>query len=172
MSYSYTRSDSTTFSLTHAKKLASKVATDLKRIQRFYGEPSDDLIRRYEQELIALLKAGYLKVVTYGFRRNGKFVEPTVEYTAKELSGQSATNDNPGRISPRADTSNSSFGSYLEHNSAWFELSESKRNQFANDLPIGRTASDKPGVDGHFDSDRTYSAGGRALNRRSVRSQR
>lgn len=172
MSLSYTRTDTTTFTLTHAKKLASKVATDLKRIQRFYGEPRDDRIGRYEEELIAFLKAGYLKVATYGFRRNGKWIEPTLEYTAEELTGQSATDDNPGRIQPHADTDDAFFGSYFEYDSSWFSLSQAKREEFTSSLPINRTAGSKPGVDGYFDADRTYSAGGRTLNRSSVRSNR
>ena len=44
-------SGSTTFTVTHAKELAVKVATDLKRMQRFYNEPSDNLIADYELEI-------------------------------------------------------------------------------------------------------------------------
>ena len=41
MSNSFTISEATTFTITHARHMAAKVATDLKRIQRFYGKPSD-----------------------------------------------------------------------------------------------------------------------------------
>jgi len=41
MSTSFTFSDTITFSVTHARHMAAKVATDLKRMQRFYGAPSD-----------------------------------------------------------------------------------------------------------------------------------
>ena len=44
MSYSYTVTESTTFTVTHARHIAAKVATDLKRLQRFYGKPSDSAI--------------------------------------------------------------------------------------------------------------------------------
>ena len=64
MSYSYTLSETTTFTVTHARHMAAKVATDLKRLQRFYGQPSNSDIADYEIEVIALLKGGYLGTVT------------------------------------------------------------------------------------------------------------
>ena len=59
MSYSYSLSESETFTVTHARHMAAKVATDLKRMQRFYGSPSDSEITDYEAEVTAFLKAGY-----------------------------------------------------------------------------------------------------------------
>lgn len=87
MSYSYTMSEATTFTVTHAIYIAAKVATDLKRMQRFYGKPSDISINDYEAEIIELLKAGYLGTVAYGFRRNSDWIEPTLKYTTRECSG-------------------------------------------------------------------------------------
>src|SRR5215208_6036058 len=54
MSYSYTLTETTTFTLTHAKHMAAKVATDLKRMQRLYNLPSDTDINNYEAEVIEL----------------------------------------------------------------------------------------------------------------------
>ena len=67
--------------------MAAKVATDLKRMQRLYGSPSDADIASYETEVIDLLKAGYLGTVTYGFRRDNDWIEPTLRYTAHDLAG-------------------------------------------------------------------------------------
>ncbi len=50
MTSSYTVSESTTFTVSHARHMAAKVAADLKRIQRFYGAPSDAEIADYEAE--------------------------------------------------------------------------------------------------------------------------
>jgi hypothetical protein len=58
MSSSFTITATTTFTLTHAKHMAAKVATDLKRLQRLYGSPTDAAIADYETEVIELLKAG------------------------------------------------------------------------------------------------------------------
>ena len=71
---SYTLTGSETFTITHAKHMAAKVAADLKRLQRFYGKPSNSDIEAYEKEVIQLLKFGYLKKVTYGFKRNGTWI--------------------------------------------------------------------------------------------------
>lgn len=169
MSSSFTTSQSTTFTITHAKHLAAKVATDLKRIQRFYGRPSDADIAAYETELIELLKAGYLGKVSYGFRRNGLSIEPTLIYTAQELGVEGAVNDDPGRVRPNADTTGATFGSYLTLSPAWWTLSQSERDAFEEKLPFKRSGAEEPGVNGYLDLDRSYSAGGRSLQRASVR---
>lgn len=170
MSTTFTLSETTTFTLTHARHMAAKVATDLKRLQRFYGSPSDLDINQYETEVIELLKAGYLRKVAYGFMRNGNWIEPTLQYTARDLSGVSANDDDPGRIRPGMDVSNATFYSFLTYNSAWNNLSQAEREAFENHLPFKRGGASEPGVTGYLNSDRTYSSGGRALDRASVRS--
>ncbi len=162
MSHSY--SESNTFTTTHAKHIASKVATDLKRIQRFYGSPSDSRIEQYELEIIELLKKGYLDTVTYGFQKNGKWIEPTLYYVAKDLVG-SSTSDDPGKIQPNANIEGATFCSYLTYNSKWNELSPEEKDEFEKSLPFKRVGGDKPEIIGYFTSDKTYSSGGKVLER-------
>lgn len=170
MSYSYTFSDTLTFTRTHAKHIAAKVATDLKRIQRFYGCPSDNGIADYEFEAIELLKEGYLGTVTYGFRRNDNWIEPTLRYTARDLASASANDDDPGRIRPGADIGGASFHSYLTYSLTWGNLSESTKEEFRRRLPFRRKGAPEPGINGRLSRDLTYSSGGRALDRATVRS--
>lgn len=170
MSYSFTLTQTTTFTVTHARHMAAKVATDLKRMQRFYGWLSDSDIADYEAEIIALLKGGYLREVTYGFKRDGKWIEPTLRYTAQDLSGASGSDDDPGRIRPSANISGASFYSYLRYSVAWDGLSETEKEAFKKTLPFQRSGAPEPGVNGYLSRDRTYSAGGRALDRATVRS--
>ncbi len=170
MSYSFTLTETTTFTVTHARHMAAKVATDLKRMQRFYGWPSDNDIADYESEIIALLKGGYLREVTYGFQCDGKWIEPTLQYTARDLAGASANDDDPGRIRPGASISGASFYSYLTYSAAWDHLSETEKDAFKKTLPFQRSGAPEPGVNGYLSRDRTYSAGGRALDRAIVRS--
>jgi hypothetical protein len=170
MSYSYTISDSITFTATHAKHMSAKVAADLKRLQRLYGSPSDARIADFETEIIELLKAGYLETVIYGFKRDGNWIEPTLRYTARDLAGASANDDDPGRVRPGADISGASFYSYLTYSSTWSKLSSAEQDAFEKQLPFQRGGANEPGVNGYFSDDRTYSSGGRALNRASVRS--
>jgi hypothetical protein len=171
MSYSVTLSESETaaFTVTHARHIAVKVATDLKRLQRFYGAPSDSAIARYETELIAYLKAGYLDTVTYGFRRNGSFIEPTLIYTAHDLMTQNPDDDDPGRVRPGADISNATFYTYLTNSAAWDRASAIDRMLFQAGLPFTRGDAPQPTVSGYVTRDRTYSAGGRSLERATVR---
>lgn len=169
MSYSLTVSESTTFTVTHARHMAAKVATDLKRMQRFYGSPTDSKIADFEAEAIALMKAGYLDYVWYGYKRNGCWVEPTLKYTAQDLYSGSA-DDDPGKIRPGADISGASFHSYLVYSSAWDRLDRDEQDAFKRGLPFFRGGADEPTVSGYLSTDRTYSSGGRALERATVRS--
>lgn len=170
MSSSFTVTETKSFTVTHARHMASKVATDLKRMQRFYGAPSDAQIANFEKEVVELLKAGYLGTVTYGFQRYGKMITPTVIYTADELSGMSVNDDDPGRIRPGADISGASFYSYMTYSVAWHVLSTAEQEAFEAELPIQRTSAPEPGINGYLVNDKTYSSGGRSLNRETVRS--
>lgn len=170
MSYAYTITETKTFTLTHARHLASKVAADLKRMQRFYHFPDDAFIERLEGEITELLRQGYLGTVTYGFKRDGNWIEPTLRYTARELAGD-GMDDDPGRVRPGANVTGASFYTYLTYSSAWDELSSTQRETIKQQLPIQRTGAPEPSVSGgYFAEDKTYSAAGRALGRASVRS--
>ena len=172
MTYSYTVTDTATFTRTHARHITAKVATDLKRMQRFYGEPSDEWIGDFEAEAIEFLKEGLLDNVSYGFQRNGHFIEPTLTYTARDLVGITAHDNDPGRVRPGADISGASFCSYLTYSPRWDRLGQVEKEQFKNRLPFQRTGAPEPGVSGYWSRDLTYSAGGRALDRASLRSYR
>lgn len=168
-SYSFTVAESQTFTVTHARHMAAKVATDLRRMQRFYGKPSDVLIEQYEAELIVLLKAGYLGEVTYGFKRGDDWIEPTLRYTAGDLIG-SGSDDDPGRVRQGRDVSGASFYSYLTYSSKYHNASSADRESALKDMPFARGSASEPGISGYLDNDKIYSAGGRALNRATVRS--
>src|SRR3954447_88169 len=146
MSYSYSYTESSTFTVTHARHMAAKVATDLKRMQRFYGHPSDTRIGQFEAEAIELIKAGYLGTVTYGFQRNGNWIEPTLRYTARDLAGASANDDDPGRIRPGANVSGAVFRSYLAYSAAWDQLTSAQQGAFEATLPFSRKGVPEPGI--------------------------
>lgn len=170
MTQSFTVSQSKTFTLTNAKHIASKVATDLKRLQRLYGEPSDQRIENFETELIQFLKYGYLGTVTYGFQRNGKWIEPTLRYTAEELSHSASIDDDPGKIRIGANVENARFRSFLTYSTIWYTLNQNQQTEFRKQLPFERVGAEEPKINGYLVDDKMYSSGGRALNRKSVRS--
>ena len=170
MSFAFTTTETKTFTLTHARHLAAKVATDLKRMQRFYDAPEDAHIARLEGEITELLRQGYLDTVFYGFTRNGDWIEPTLRYTARDLDGGSV-DDDPGRVRPGANVDGASFHSYLTYSSAWNTLTPAERAAVKQQLPVQRTRAPEPEVSGgYFANDKTYSSGGRTLGRASVRS--
>lgn len=170
MSYSFTATETKTFTLTHAKHLAAKVTADLKRLQRLYGNISDDRIVQFEGEATELLRQGYLGTVTYGFKRDGNWIEPTLRYTAQELANGD-TDDDPGRVRPSANIEGATFYSYLTYSAAWDALSATQRDTIKQQLPLQRGTAAEPQVSGgYFTDDKTYSSGGRALGRSSVRS--
>ena len=118
-----------------------------------------------------LLKAGYLGTVTYGFRRNGNWIEPTLRYTARDLSGASANDDDPGRVRPGANITGATFYSYLTYSPAWDQLTPDRAGclQEATCPSIGaaRPSLASPAISPTTAPTRP---GGRALDRASVRS--
>jgi hypothetical protein len=169
MSSTYSYSLSETFTILHARLLASKVATDLKRIQRFYLLPSDLEIQNYEVELTQLLKYDVVDSVVYGFKRAGKWTEVAVRYKALP-GGTLAVDDDPGKIRPGLNTTSALFTSFLSYTNKWWGLSSGEKRAIKDTLPIQRSSGDVPSLEGgYWSDDLTYSAGGRGLGRSSVR---
>lgn len=163
-----TYTQSNTFTVTHAKQISSKIAADLQRFQRFYGEPTNERIKNYELELIQLLQHDVLKDVTYGFKRNDMWTEATVKYTAS--SGSLGANDDPGKIRPNLDIEGASFSSFLTYNSKWDGMSAEEKLAIRSECPFQREGNDMPQLEkGLWSSDHTYSAGGRGMGRSSVK---
>lgn len=169
MSYTLTETQTKTFTQTNAKHMATKVSADLKRIQRLYGNPSDDDIFTYELEVIELLKKGYLGTVSYGYKREDQWIEPTLKYSAIDLMDISANDDDPGRVRPGANITGASFYSYLTYSAKWDQLSQDEKDTFKKGLPFFRGGASEPTVNGYLSQDKTYSSGGKALNREIVR---
>jgi hypothetical protein len=73
-----------------------------------------------------LLRQGYLGTVTYGFQRDGKWIEPTLRYTAADLAGSGA-DDDPWTCASGKDISGAQFHSYLTYSVAWDALTADQR---------------------------------------------
>jgi hypothetical protein len=148
MTYSSTISKTESFTVTHARHMAAKVATDLKRMQRLYGSPSDTNIAKHEAEIIERIKEGYLGTVTYGFRRDGDWIEPALRYTAHELVGTVANDDDPGQVRPNANIAGATLYSYMTYSAAWHSASAADKEAFEKRLPFQRGSAPEPGVNG------------------------
>jgi hypothetical protein len=166
---SFTTTETTSFTVTHARYIASKVATDLKRFQRFYGSPNDDWVDRYEGELSGLLKNDAVDTVVYGFQRNSLWTPASVRYRAIP-GGTLMADDDPGKIRPGIDVGGATFTSFLSYSSSWWKLSQADRDNIRDGLPIKRGSGSAPNLEtGAWSDDLSYSAGGRGLGRSSVR---
>jgi len=135
---------------THARHIASKVAADLKRIQRIYqvGCPTDYEIAEYQEEIAQWLDKGYLDTVTYGFRRNEKWV---VALKYKAIGGN-LHGDDPGGIKYEkyVDISDTNFSSFLSCSASWVSLSLEEKHEFEALLPFKRDEGYEPGIEGGY----------------------
>lgn len=168
MSSSYTDTTTETFTILHARHLASKVATDLQKFHRFYnGQPSLEWIEKYEKELTVLLKYKAVSSVVYGFKRNGKWTEAAVQYTVT-ADGTLVSNDDPGKIRPGLDITDAAFTSFLHWNTSHLSTDESAA--LDKELPFSRDTTDVPQLEaGYWANDLNYAAGGRSLGRATVK---
>ena len=142
-SYTITGTHSDTFTIVHARHIASKVATDLLRFQRFYRSPSDYWINAYETELSILLKYDAVDTVIYGFQRNGCWTMASARYVALP-GGSIRADDDPGKIRPGFDVTNAHFTSFLTYSSNWARLSVATRTAIERELPFQRVTGNSP----------------------------
>lgn len=173
MTSSYTLAATATFSRSAARYVASKIATDLRQLQRWYDRPSEVQIDQYAEE-IAILGYGndsengsYVDKVIYGFRRNGAWLL-TLEYVF--VNGMLTTDDRAGGVYRSADVTDADFHSYLTYSSTWRALSEADRAAINKSLPFTRIPGDALGYTGGYHiSDRTYSREGTGFTRSTYR---
>jgi hypothetical protein len=165
MTYSFTLTES--FTRTSAKYLASKVAADLRRLQSYYGQPSDSAIQAFSDELTELLANDYVKSVEYGFRKGEvRVVSLFYEVQANGL----LTDGHSGGVYARADVSGATWFSFMTPSDKWNKLPSDEQRRFEEKLPIKRSAGEPPkdGA-GYWVSDRSYFADGVGTTRRTFR---
>jgi len=169
MSSSY--SFSTSFTRTHARYLASKVAADLRQLQFFYGRPNDIEIDDFIEELTELLVGGYLASVDYGFRQSDGWVV-AVSYSVS-ADGTLTADDSAGRAPVGADVSGAFWYSYLRYSATWSGLTQGERERIEDSIPVKRTNAEEPKIgSGNFWSqDKVYTSSGTSLTRRTIKSR-
>jgi hypothetical protein len=162
MTFSYTQT--ATFTIVHARYLASKAAADMHLCSQYYGKPSEQRIREYAEELAQYLNAGYLEEYEFGFKKDGKRV---VSWRYKvDSNGKLTTDDRPGKVVPYVDVAGAVFFNFLTQNSCFFRLSAADQARFEAELPLQRTSGEAPSDGlGYWTSDRNYFSGGCGLNR-------
>jgi Bacterial HORMA domain family 1 len=166
MSFTVTRTATSTFTIIQARYLASKVAADLHLCAQYYGSPSEARIREYAEELAQYLNAGYLQEYEFGYKKNGVRVV-TWRYRVDE-NGSLTTDDRAGKVVPYVDVTGATFYNFLTQNAAFFRLSTEEQAKFEGGLPLQRTGGTLPSDGlGTWKSDRNYFSGGVGLARQT-----
>ncbi len=164
MSGTYTESKANTFTISHARYLASKVETDLMRLHRYYypshNSPTLIEIKDYHDELVLLQKFNFLDEITYGFKLNGVWVK-FIKYKATQ-GDHLITDNDPGGVAYSIISTNAMFSSFLTHNNNWNSNSDDGK-KFLQETPIDRGwGTDCPGVGSE---QKMYLSGGRGFIR-------
>ena len=166
MSYSITTTES--FTLTHARRLAARVAADMHQCQRFYSKPTDTEIDSYQEELIVLLHGGYIKSYEFGFKTKNERRVVSWYYTVG-LSGDLEGGRSGGLFSS-ADVSGAVWFNFLSPGSEWYALSTVERDKIKANYSVRRTDGSAPqDGNGYWDRSRNYVSGGVAITRKEFR---
>jgi len=158
----YTYSD--TFTITHARHIASRIAGDLRLMSLFYDYPGEDFIPKVLEELAQLLAKDYLKSFEIGFERSGRRRVFTLLYEAR--ADGTLSDNRAGGVPTNLDVSGADPFNYLIHSDKWWRLTPAERDAFEKTLPVKRTPMEEPqNGSGYWVSDRSYTAGGHGVAR-------
>jgi hypothetical protein len=161
MTTSITRTS--TFTITDARYVASKLGADLRNLNARYGEPRLSDIANYVEETAQYLKAGYLERVDFGFKDGDRWIL-RLRYTA--VAGGQLRDEAPGGLPSASAVAGYPFYSYLSQNSAFFALTSTEQEDFKAALPVPRKGAPEPsangGIHGHSSQ---YSRNGAGLTR-------
>ncbi len=163
MSYTNSNTQSESFTIINARKIAAKIATDLELFRVYYGKPDEQNITDYAVEAALLLNEKSLKMVQYGFKRYGNVIL-SLKYSVSPYN--TLVDDNPGRIPAHENIEGATFFSFLEYSDYFFTLSLTDRETIKSFLPIKRGDGQTPTYsNGYWDGQRTFSSGGVGVER-------
>ncbi len=158
MSYSITRT--ATFNRSHARHVATKMAADLRRMQRQYlGWPSDEKIDDLIEEVTEMLALDYMDTLEIGYAKDGVRVL-SLKYISRR-DGTLTQDDNAGGLPRGVDLTGASTINFMTYTSKFTNLSEAEQLAVKKTLPYVRTAATPPrDGSGYWTQDRAYSAAG------------
>ena len=162
---SFSQSWVDTFSITHARHIASRIAGDLRLMNRYYGYPRLSQIDDLLEEIAQCLAAGYLKSFEIGYERGARERVFTLFYEV--LCDGTLSDNRSGGVPPYQDMSDATPFNYLIFNSRFWALSEEGREAFEASLPVKRrSAPPLQDGNGYWSEDRSYGAGGVSVRRK------
>lgn len=154
---------SSTFTITDARYVASKLGADLRNLNARYGKPLLSSIDNYVEETAQFLRAGFMDTVDFGFKAGGSWVL-RLRYTA--AAGGQLRDLPPGRLPAAVDVAGRTFYSYLTYSNAYWAATPEQRAAFRRSLPFERTSGDEPLLgSGTSTNGSQYSRNGAGLSR-------
>lgn len=164
-----TRTATESFTLTHAKYLASKVTSDMWRCRQLYALPSEAQINDYGTELALMLRDGFVSEYEFGFLRDDQRLL-CWRYCVTSGGDLSASDQRPGGLTAGVNVAGASFYNRMTWSAAWSQLTQEQRDLVLNNLPFRRVTKEGPN-DGHgyWQEDRVYSSQGISMSRRTFR---
>jgi hypothetical protein len=166
MSYSYTTTES--FTIAHARRLAAKVSADMEQCRRLYGKPSAANIAEYQEELTVMLHGGYVSEYEFGFKTTEDRRVVSWKYAVSadgDLQGGRS-----GGLYTQANISNASLFNFMSYSDDWFALDAAERDKVKGKHTVRRVTGEPPADgSGWWVRDKTYSAGGVAIERQEFR---
>jgi hypothetical protein len=131
-----------------------------------YGQPAENSIRDFAEELAQFLNEGYLKTYEFGYQKNGKRLLSWF-YRVDE-NGIISTDDRAGKVVPYVSIAGATFFNHLTPNERYHALSNSQRAAFKSTVPVSRMDGNGPNDgSGYWTSDRNYFSWGCGLNRQT-----
>jgi hypothetical protein len=151
-----------TFTITNARYLASKIAADLRQFKSFYGKPMEETIDELYEELVEMLAGGYIATYEAGFRKDGERVV-SQRYV---VSSGAAADERAGGIYARVDVSGASWSTFMTYSSEWEALTPTVQQAVKDTFSIKRTPGSTPtDGDGYWETGRSYASGGTSTAR-------
>lgn len=158
---SYSTTGTATFNRSNARRVATKVAADLKRMQlQYLGWPSDAKIDQLIDEITEMLALDYVNTIEIGYARDGERVL-SLKYRSRR-DGTLTGDDNAGGLPRNVDLTGCRQIDYMTYTHKFLTLTAEERSAVEQRLPYVRTAADEPtdGSGGSWTQDRTYSSSG------------
>lgn len=163
-----TLTQTSTFTITQARYVTSKIAADLDLMRIYYGEPSAERVSAFAEEAALLLAWRYLGSVEYGMKRDGKVIF-SLKYFARS-DGSLQVDDRPGRVPPSLNLAGATFYSYLTYSPAFLALSAADQRAVEAALPLQRSGGSEPVTGaGYWEVSRSYSKSGEGVVRHVFR---
>jgi hypothetical protein len=162
MTDSHTNSES--FTVTHARKLAAKVTADMYNCMQHYKYPQASEIDRFTAELVVMLSHHCVSVYEFGFQTPEKKRVVSWRYTVSvtgDLEGGRS-----GGLYATADISNAAWFNQMTYSEIWTALAPAEQEKIEALHEVSRVTKSGPSDgNGHWVTTRTYGAGGVSIVR-------